>query len=79
MYNTEKEKILFGPQDHFYKTLAVNCVDAGICIDLFLFPNNYIDVATIGIGTMIEYLFIQIDISIKVIDSSNFLKVCFRR
>ncbi|CAG8719921.1 5381_t:CDS:2, partial [Racocetra fulgida] len=48
LYNTDKEKTLFGPQDNYYKTLAVNCVDSGICIDLFLFPNTYIDVATIG-------------------------------
>ncbi|KAF0507910.1 ER to Golgi transport-related protein [Gigaspora margarita] len=49
LYNTDKERSLFGPQDNYYKTLAVNCVDSGICIDLFLFPNTYIDVATIGL------------------------------
>ncbi|CAG8555774.1 1225_t:CDS:10 [Paraglomus occultum] len=49
LYNTEKEKTLFGPQDLFYKNLAIDCVDAGICIDLFLFPNSYVDVATIGL------------------------------
>ena len=69
MYNTEKEKTLFGPQDLFYKNLAVNCVDAGICIDLFLFPSNYVDVATIGI--IDDILFIQIAISIEYIDNYN--------
>ncbi|CAG8723248.1 20660_t:CDS:10, partial [Dentiscutata erythropus] len=49
LYNTDKERTLFGPQDNYYKTLAVNCVDSGICIDLFLFPNTYVDVATIGL------------------------------
>ncbi|CAG8524509.1 10789_t:CDS:10 [Ambispora leptoticha] len=49
LYNTEKEKTLFGPQDGYYKNLAIDCVDAGIAIDLFLFPITYIDVATIGL------------------------------
>ena len=48
LYNTDKERSLFGPQDSYYKNLAINCVDSGICIDLFLFPNTYIDIATIG-------------------------------
>ncbi|CAG8441458.1 9081_t:CDS:10 [Acaulospora colombiana] len=49
VYNTDKERLLFGPQDNYYKTLATSCVDSGICVDLFLFPNSYIDIATIGI------------------------------
>ncbi|CAG8538284.1 12091_t:CDS:10 [Funneliformis mosseae] len=49
LYNTDKERSLFGPQDSYYKNLAINCVDSGICIDLFLFPNTYTDIATIGL------------------------------
>ncbi|CAG8583784.1 1871_t:CDS:10 [Diversispora eburnea] len=49
IYNTDKERSLFSPQDNYYKTLATNCVDSGICIDLFLFPNTYVDIATIGL------------------------------
>ncbi|KAG0377736.1 COPII coat Sec23p-Sfb3p heterodimer component [Mortierella sp. AD032] len=48
LYNTDKERTLFAPQDDFYKKLAESCVDAGLSIDLFLFPNAYIDVATLG-------------------------------
>ncbi|KAF9994612.1 COPII coat Sec23p-Sfb3p heterodimer component, partial [Entomortierella chlamydospora] len=48
IYGTDKEKTLYAPQDDFYKNLAESCVDAGLSIDLFLFPNAYIDVATLG-------------------------------
>ncbi|KAF9902740.1 COPII coat Sec23p-Sfb3p heterodimer component [Linnemannia zychae] len=48
LYGTEKEKTLYAPQDDFYKKLAESCVDAGLSIDLFLFPNAYVDVATLG-------------------------------
>ena len=36
------------PQNHFYEKLAKDCVENGVAVDLFLFPNAYIDVATIG-------------------------------
>ncbi|KAF9578123.1 COPII coat Sec23p-Sfb3p heterodimer component, partial [Lunasporangiospora selenospora] len=48
LYGTDKERTLYAPQDDFYKKLAESCVDAGLCIDLFLFPTAYMDVATIG-------------------------------
>ncbi|KAF9142343.1 COPII coat Sec23p-Sfb3p heterodimer component [Mortierella sp. GBA39] len=48
LYGTDKERTLFAPQDDFYKKVAESCVDAGLSIDLFLFPNAYIDVATLG-------------------------------
>ncbi|KAF9434857.1 COPII coat Sec23p-Sfb3p heterodimer component [Entomortierella beljakovae] len=48
LYNTDKERTLYAPQDDFYKDLAESCVDAGLSIDLFLFPNAYVDVATLG-------------------------------
>ncbi|KAF9937775.1 COPII coat Sec23p-Sfb3p heterodimer component [Modicella reniformis] len=48
LYGTDNERTLFAPQDDFYKNLAETCVDAGLSIDLFLFPNAYVDVATLG-------------------------------
>lgn len=48
LYGTEKEKTLLVPQDASYRTLAEQCVDEGLCVDLFLFPNAYIDIATLG-------------------------------
>jgi protein transport protein SEC24 len=39
---------LFIPQDPFYRIAAEECVEAGIGINLFLFPSQYIDAATLG-------------------------------
>lgn len=49
MYGTDKEKTLFIPQDPFYRTTAEECVDAGVGVNLFLFPSQYIDVASLGV------------------------------
>lgn len=48
LYGSDKEKQLFLPQDGFYRGVAEECVDAGIGINVFFFPSQYIDVATIG-------------------------------
>lgn len=53
LINTEKEKNLFLPQCNTYENLAKECVASGCCVDLFLFPNNYIDVASVGLVTML--------------------------
>jgi len=46
---TEKEKTILTPQTPFYTNIAKDCVANGVSVDLFLFPNSYIDVATIGL------------------------------
>lgn len=48
LYGTDKEKTLFTVQDPFYRVSAEECVEAGIGINLFLFPSQYIDAATLG-------------------------------
>lgn len=48
LYGTEKEKQLFVPQDGFYRGVAEELVEAGIGVNTFFFPSQYIDVATIG-------------------------------
>lgn len=48
LFGTDGEKALFAPQGDYYRKLAETCVDAGLSIDLFLFPNAYMDVATVG-------------------------------
>nr|DBA28906.1 TPA: hypothetical protein GDO54_009191 [Pyxicephalus adspersus] len=53
LINTDKEKNLFLPQSNVYENLAKECVANGCCVDLFLFPNNYIDVASMGLVTML--------------------------
>lgn len=45
---TDKEKTLYSAQDPYYKDLAERCVGNGVGIDMFLFTNTYIDVATLG-------------------------------
>ncbi|GAA5993798.1 hypothetical protein JCM5350_007675 [Sporobolomyces pararoseus] len=49
LYGTDKEKTLFTIQDPFYRVSAEECVEAGIGINLFLFPSQYIDAATLGV------------------------------
>lgn len=46
---TDKEKTLFVPQDPFYRTVAEEAVEAGIGINVFLFPSQFIDVASLGV------------------------------
>ncbi|XP_068702703.1 protein transport protein Sec24C-like isoform X2 [Montipora foliosa] len=48
LLGSDKEKTILTPQSGFYEKLAKECVESGVAVDLFLFPNAYIDVATIG-------------------------------
>uniref|UniRef100_F6RUF2 SEC24 homolog C, COPII coat complex component n=1 Tax=Monodelphis domestica TaxID=13616 RepID=F6RUF2_MONDO len=67
LLNTDKEKTLFQPQTGFYQSLAKECVAQGCCVDLFLFPNQYVDVATLGIvphhtgGSIYKYACFQVE------------------
>lgn len=36
------------PQGEFYSKLGEQCVKAGVTVDLFLFPNSFVDVASIA-------------------------------
>ncbi|XP_017293728.1 protein transport protein Sec24C isoform X1 [Kryptolebias marmoratus] len=65
LIGTDKEKSLFQPQGGFYNNLAKDCVAQGCCVDLFLFPNQYVDVATLGVvpvstgGSIYKYTYFQ--------------------
>ncbi|XP_028999109.1 protein transport protein Sec24D [Betta splendens] len=48
LINTEKEKTLFQPQKGVYEQLSKDCVVQGCCVDLFLFPSQYVDLATMA-------------------------------
>ncbi|XP_072543878.1 protein transport protein Sec24D isoform X2 [Salminus brasiliensis] len=48
LVNTEKEKTLFQPLRGVYEQLTKDCVAQGCCVDLFVFPNQYMDIATMG-------------------------------
>lgn len=45
------EGLSLAPLDDFYKTLALECTQKQVTVDLFLFPNNNIDVPTISAVT----------------------------
>ncbi|XP_033369745.1 protein transport protein Sec24D isoform X1 [Parus major] len=73
LLNTDKEKTLFQPQGN-YEALAKDCVANGCCVNLFLFPTQYVDVASMGLvtmytgGTLYKYNNFQLDA-----DSPQFL------
>jgi protein transport protein SEC24 len=48
LIGTEKEKSLFEPQEYFWTKLGQSCAVNGVSVDMYLFPNGYVDVATIG-------------------------------
>lgn len=69
LLGTEKEKTILTPQSNFYTKLGQECVKAGCSVELFLFPNSYIDVATIAEvpritgGGLHKYQYFQADLS----------------
>jgi len=63
LLGSDKERTLYEPQDDFYKKIGVELSTAGISVDLFLFPRQYVDVATLG---MITYLFFSIHVNFKI-------------
>ena len=48
LLGTEKEKAVLTPQSKEYSQFGQECVGVGCSVDLFLFNNAYIDVATIS-------------------------------
>ncbi|KAG3276275.1 hypothetical protein H1C71_038448 [Ictidomys tridecemlineatus] len=74
LLNTDKEKILFQPQTSVYEALAKDCVAHGCSVTLFLFPSQYVDVASLGLvplltgGTLYKYSNFQMHL-----DSQQFL------
>lgn len=48
LLGTEKEKIVLTPQTKDYSQFGQECVAVGCSVDLFLFNNAYIDIATIS-------------------------------
>ncbi|KAG9346882.1 hypothetical protein JZ751_005809 [Albula glossodonta] len=73
LINTDKEKTLFQPQ-RLYEQLSKECVASGCCVDLFLFPSQYVDMATMGEvplrtgGSVYKYCNFQVEV-----DGDHFL------
>lgn len=47
-YGTAKERSLWEPIDIVWRNLAEECADAGVAVNVWLFPDQWIDVGTIG-------------------------------
>ncbi|XP_012263622.2 protein transport protein Sec24C [Athalia rosae] len=68
LLGTEKEKTILAPQTNVYNNLGQECVGAGCSVDLFIFNNSYIDIATIGQvarltgGEVFKYTYFQADL-----------------
>nr|XP_014086954.1 protein transport protein Sec24C [Bactrocera oleae] len=68
LLGTEKEKTVLTPQCLSYNTLGQDCVQNGVSVDLFLFNNSYIDIATLGQvarlsgGEVYKYTYFQADL-----------------
>jgi len=66
LLGTDKEKAVLTPQTTYYNNLGQDCVGAGVSVDLYLFNNSYIDVATIGQvarmtgGSVNKYTYFQV-------------------
>lgn len=67
LLGTEKEKTVLSPQNNAYNNLGQDCVLAGCSVDLYIFNNSYIDLATIGQvarltgGEIYKYTYFQAD------------------
>ncbi|CAL8316320.1 unnamed protein product [Boreogadus saida] len=48
LVSTDKEKTLFHPVKGVYEQLSKDYVAQGCSVDLFLFPSQYLDIATMG-------------------------------
>lgn len=48
LYGTDNEKNLFSVQDAFYEKMGSELAMAGVGVNTFFFPSQYIDVASIG-------------------------------
>jgi len=65
---TDKEKSVLTPQTKFYNDLGQECVGVGCSVDLFLFNNAYVDIATLSQvsrltgGQVYKYTYFQPDL-----------------
>ncbi|XP_020285904.1 protein transport protein Sec24C [Pseudomyrmex gracilis] len=65
---TDKEKTVLVPQSNVYNNLGQECVGAGCSVDLFIFNNSYVDIATIGQicrltgGEIYKYTYFQAEV-----------------
>lgn len=67
LLGTEKERTVLTPQTQAYNQLGQDCVQSGCSVDLFIFNNSYIDIATISQvsrltgGEVYKYTYFQVN------------------
>jgi len=84
LLGTDKEKVVLTPQTTYYNGLGQDCVAVGVSVDLYLFNNSYIDVATIGQvaritgGSVNKYTYFQVSMqSNAIIDLKSICRNVF--
>lgn len=69
LLGTEKEKVVLTPQNQAYNNLGQDCVQAGCSVDLFVFNNSYVDLATVAQvcrltgGEVYKYTYFQVRVA----------------
>ncbi|KAJ3209205.1 COPII coat Sec23p-Sfb3p heterodimer component [Entophlyctis luteolus] len=48
LLNTDSEKKLYEPAEYFWRKMGEDYSKLGICVDMYLFPATYMDIASIG-------------------------------
>lgn len=48
LYGTDKEKSLYSPVIPFWRNTAEELAESGVGVNIFLFPERYIDAASVG-------------------------------
>ncbi|WVF67842.1 hypothetical protein IAT40_002603 [Kwoniella sp. CBS 6097] len=48
VYNTDKEKALFSPASSFWREISDELAEAGVGVNIFMFPEVYSDIASVG-------------------------------
>lgn len=68
LLGTEKERTVLTPQITLYNQLGQDCVAAGCSVDMYVFNNAYVDIATVGQvarlsgGEVFKYTYFQADL-----------------
>lgn len=78
---TDKERTILTPQTQAYSQLGQECVQVGCSVDLFIFNNAYIDIATIGQvsrlsgGEIFKYTYFQVSVLMHYITRVGIINI----